>query len=282
MSENVVELTVENFNDVIVDGSQSALVAVYFYAPWDEPSMEMLPNVQALAQGNTEHLTLALVNCEEQQQITAQFGVRGLPTIMLVKEGQPIDGAAGPQDSEQLKALFDKHLPKPEEGMLLQAAQLIEAHDYQQAYTYAKQAFDLNTDWIDARFALADCTIELGQVDAAKELLAPVTMVDQDARYQVILGKIELAEKAAESPELIELQTKLDADPENDEIKLQLAIQLQQAHKVEQALDLLLSILRKDMGFGDAKKITLDTINALPDGEPLKSVYRRKIYSLLY
>ncbi|MFC3122840.1 tetratricopeptide repeat protein [Agaribacter flavus] len=282
MAENVVALTVENFKEVIVDNSQNKLVAVYFYAPWDESSMQMLPIVEAIASKNTEGLVLATVNCDEQQQITAQFGVRGLPTLMLVKEGQPIDGAAGPQDEAQLNELLDKHLPKPEEGLLQQADELIAQGDYNQAYTLAKQAFDLNSEVIGARFSLADCSIELGQVDAAKALLETVTMVDQDARYHTLIGKIELAEKAAESPELKELQAKLDADPENDEIKLQLAIQLQQAHKVEPALELLLSILKKDMSFGDAKKITLDTINALPDGEPLKSIYRRKVYSLLY
>jgi putative thioredoxin len=59
-------------------------------------------------------------------------------------------------------------------------------------------------------------------------------------------------------------------------------VQLQQAHKTEAALTLLFEVLSKDLNFADAKKITLDMINALPDGEPLKSKYRRKIYSLLY
>jgi putative thioredoxin len=57
---------------------------------------------------------------------------------------------------------------------------------------------------------------------------------------------------------------------------------LHQGHRTEEALMLLLSVLRQELGFGDAKKITLDMINALPDGDPLKSQYRRKIYSLLY
>jgi putative thioredoxin len=47
-------------------------------------------------------------------------------------------------------------------------------------------------------------------------------------------------------------------------------------------LELILSVLYKELNFGDAKKLTLDMINALPDGDPLKSKYRRKVYGLLY
>ncbi|MGQ8365009.1 tetratricopeptide repeat protein [Glaciecola sp. 1036] len=282
MSENILDLNVENFKDVIIDGSQTKLVAVYFWAPQDPTSAQMLPSVETLATEHANHLVLAKVNVEQEPQITQQFGVRGLPTIMLVKEGQPLDGAAGPMDAQQLRELFEKHLPNPEDDLLLQAAELVNQGQYQDAYTFAKQAFDINNSNIDARFLLADCSVELGKVDAAKALLSEVTLVDQDARYTSLMGKIELAEKASESPEIIELQNKLAAEPDNMEIKLQLAVQLQHVHKVEEALELLFSIITKDMNFADAKKTTLDTINALPDGDPLKSKYRRKFYSLLY
>lgn len=282
MSSNIVTLTVENFKDVIVDGSHQKLVAAYFWAPFDEASTQVKGIVETVAAKHESVLTLATVDCEAQQQIAGQFGIRGLPTLMLVKEGQPVDGAAGPMTQEQVEELFAKHLPKPEDELMRQAAESIAQDDYQQAYPLAKQAFDLAPDNIDAKYLLADCAITLGQVDSGKELLSTITMVDQDARYQTLLGKIELAEKAAESPEILELQEKLANEPDNDEVKLQLAVQLQQANKTADALELLYSILVKDMNFKDAKKLTLDTINALPDGEPLKSQYRRKIYSLLY
>ncbi len=59
-------------------------------------------------------------------------------------------------------------------------------------------------------------------------------------------------------------------------------MQLQQAHKSQEALSLLFEVVKKDLGFGDARKTMLDMINALADGDPLKSTYRRKLYSLLY
>jgi putative thioredoxin len=96
---------------------------------------------------------------------------------------------------------------------------------------------------------MADCYVEVGQTELAKKLLAAITLVDQDAHYHAIAGKVELAEQASESPELKQLQAELEADPENLEIKVSLSVQLHQAHKTDEAL---------------------------------KSQYRRKIYSLLY
>ena len=57
---------------------------------------------------------------------------------------------------------------------------------------------------------------------------------------------------------------------------------LQQANKAQDALELLYSVLKKELGFGDARKLMMDMMNALADGDPLKSEYRRKVYSLLY
>jgi len=71
-------------------------------------------------------------------------------------------------------------------------------------------------------------------------------------------------------------------NPDDLAIKVKLAVQLQQANQIEEALELILSVLYKDLHFGDAKKLTLDMINALPDGDPLKSTFRRKVYGLLY
>lgn len=65
-------------------------------------------------------------------------------------------------------------------------------------------------------------------------------------------------------------------------MELKLAVQLHQANLIEEALELALSILVKDLNFGDAKKLTLDVSNAVPNGAPLKLKYRRKVFSLMY
>lgn len=279
---NSINITLENFQQVIVHDSQEKLVMVEFWAEGYGPSQETAPILASVARKYPDTLLHARVDCQTQPEIVQQFGVRGLPTVILVKEGQPVDGFAGPQDEMQIIELLDKHLPKAEDGLLLQAQERVTEGDYQQAYTLAKQAYDLDNKRADIKLLLADCQVELGQVNQAKALMASIGLVDQDALYKSILGKIELAEQAAESPEIIALQAELAADPDNLALKMKLAVQLHHANLVEEALELAHGVLVKDLNFGEAKKLTLDMINALPDGDPLKSKYRRKVYSLLY
>jgi len=262
--------------------SQEKLIVVDFWADWCEPCKDLMPILEKIAGEYPEHLVLAKVDCEAQQEIAAQFGVRNLPTVMLVKEAQPVDGFAGVQPESQIRELLSKYLPNPEDELLQQAAESIAQGDYQAAFPLAKQAYEINAENIDVKYVFIDCAIECGSIDQAKALLETITLVDQDSRYQTLLGKIELAEQAAESPEIKALQAQLEQEPDNLQLKIDLAVQLHQANKAQEALELLYSVLITDLNFGEGKKIMLDIINALPDGEPLKPVYRRKVYSLLY
>jgi len=282
MIQNTVALTMENFRPVMLEESAQRLVVVYFYATWDEAAMAQLNVMQNFVSQYPDVMLLATVNCDEQAEIVQQFGVRGLPTTILVKDGQPADGFTGAQDLAQLQTTFADYIPKPEDDLFSQAKALIEQSDYLQAFGILKQAAELAPERADITLAYADASIESGNLELSKQLIAKVMMADQDSYYQAIVGKIELAEKASESPELLELQQKHEANPDDFAIRVELAVQLQQAHKNEEALALLFSVIKKDLSFGDAKKIMLDMINALADGDPLKSTYRRKVYSLLY
>ncbi|MFQ3198734.1 MAG: putative thioredoxin [Paraglaciecola sp.] len=280
--QNSVNITVENFQQVILQDSQTKLVMLEFWAEGYEPSQELAPVLQTLANVYSENLIHARVDCQAQQEIASQFGVRNLPTVMVIKDGQPIDGFAGMESEATIRVMLEKHLPNPEDELYNQAAKLAAEQLYPEAFTLIKQAYDFDTKRADIKLLLADCQVELGQVKQAKELLSTIGLVDQDGLYQSILGKIELAEQAAESPEIQALQQALAKDPDNLELKVQLGVQLRQANQMPEALELMLSVLLTDLNFGEAKKLMLDMINALPDGEPLKSKYRRKIYSLLY
>ena len=121
-----------------------------------------------------------------------------------------------------------------------------------------------------------------GKLNEAQQLLSVVKMVDQDSRYHHALSALELAQAASQSPEIIALQQKLQQNPDDNEVKLQLAIQMNQNQRNEEALELLFGVLRQDMAFGDAKKRFLDILATLPDGDALSSTYRRKLYSLMY
>jgi putative thioredoxin len=282
MNPNTVSLTLENFRPVMAEESVKRLVVVYFWAQWDEPSVAQLEVINRFVSHYPNDILLATVNCDEQAEIVQQFGVKGLPTTILVKDGQPADGFSGPQDEAQLKVTFANYLPKPEDELFKEAKEHIVQANYPLAFGLLKQAYEIDETRVDIKIAYANTCVETGNLEQAKRLIESVGLADQQNEYHVVLGKVELAEKASESPELLELQEKHAQSPDDLGIKVELAVQLHQAHKSEQALSLLFEVVKKDLGFGDAKKTILDMINALVDGDPLKSAYRRKVYSLLY
>lgn len=281
-SSNIVHMTPDNFQQIIVEESANRLVMVDFWADWCEPCKSLMPILEKIAAEYPDDLLLAKVDCDEQQQISMQFGVRNLPTVILVKDGQPVDGFAGAQPEGEIRTLLEKHLPKMEDTLLTQAGELIAQGQYEEAFPLVKSAFDAAPERTDIKFALIDTYIELGRLSNARELLDSVLMADQDSTYQALSGKLELAEKASQSPEILALEEAAEKNPDDLQIKVDLAVQYQQNNRQEEALAMLFKVVQKDLNFGDARKVLLDTINALPEGDSLAGTYRRKLYSLLY
>ena len=278
----IVDITIENFQQIIVEASQEKLVLIDFWADWCEPCKDLMPILEKLAGEYAQHMILAKVDCEAQQEVAGQFGIRSLPTVMVVQNGQPVDGFAGVQPEAQIREMLAKYLHSPETEHLAAAGKAIQAGDYASALPEAKQALEINADNIDAKYMLIDCYIETGSVSQAKTALEEIKLVDQDARYQTLVGKVELAEQAADTPEIRNLQAAVKENPDDLQLKVDLAIQLHQANKADEALPLLFGVLKQELSFGDARKVMLDMIGALADGDPLKSEFRRKVYGLLY
>lgn len=279
---NIVNIDEHNAQQILIQGSQEKVVLIDFWADWCEPCKQLTPVLERIARDFPEDLILAKINCDEQQAIASQFGVRSLPTLVVFKDGQPVDGIAGVQPESVIREMLAKYLPEPQDDAKAAAQQALQEDDFERAYTFAKQAFDLAPEDAQIKLLYADAAASLGQTAQAKELISTLTMADQDAYYQQILAKIKLAEEAAQSPEVQALEDALAADPDNLQTQLDLAVQYHHVKRHEEALELLVEILRKDMNFADAKQKTLDIINNLPAGDPLAAQSRRTLYSMLY
>jgi len=278
---NQVDVSLHNVRELLELSAQK-LVMFEFWAAWSEESQPLSAALYNIAGRYPEHLVLARVNCDSEQQLAMHFGVRSLPTVLFIRDGQPVDGFAGVETEAQILGRLEPLLPKPEDLLLQQVQPLVAAQDFSAAYPLLKQAFALDANRVDIRLQLAFCAASLGQTAQAEELISAVRLADQDALYQQVVSLIELAKQAADSPEIRALEQQLQADPENLLLKQQLAVQYQQVQRFSEALALLFSILRQDLNFGESKKLLLDMLAVLPKGDALAGEYRRKLYSLLY
>ena len=282
MIKPALPITMDNFQQVILEESKTKLVLIAFWADQVPESVELKTKLEQATAAFTDSVLMAEIDCQSQQQIAAQFGIQGLPTAVMLKDGQPIDGIAGPQPDDAIQAFLDKHLPKPQDGLLQQAQEALAAQDGNQAFTLAKQAYELDPNRADIKFTLIESCILVGKLDDAKALLDTITMVDQDSTYQALVSKLELALEAADSPELKALEQALENTPDDVDVLHQLAAQYSQANRHEDALNLLFRRVQTVRDDGESKKRLLDVINALPEGDPLATKFRRKLYTLMY
>ncbi|OCG59569.1 MULTISPECIES: co-chaperone YbbN [unclassified Gilliamella] len=284
----IFDVNEQNIQEVIERSSQSP-VLFYFWSARSPNYEAMTQILTKLANQHHGQFILASVNCDEQQMLAAQFGLRAIPTVYLFQNGQPVDGFQGPQPEETINDFLKKVLPNEDELKLVEAHNLFNEEKYQEALPLLKETWKSLTDHLgkprtDIALLLIKAYIQLKQLSEAKEVLATIPLQDQGADYHSLQAEIELLEQAANSPELQQLQNQLAKQPGNTELMIQLASQLMSVGRHEEALELLFNPLTKDLNAGDGqlKKALLDLLAALGTSNPLASGYRRKLYTLLY
>lgn len=281
MLQAIVDVTLNNAREVL-DASKQKLVLFQFWSARSEGCKQLSPVLEKIVSQYPQQLMLARVDCDSQQDLAMQFGIQSLPTVMMIKDGQPVDGFAGVETEQAILGKLAAYLPKPEDSLLQQAEILLAQQNYIEAYPLLKEALALAPERTEIKLWLADTAVHLGQLPQAEALLAEVKLADQDALYKSVQAKLELAREAADSPEIQALETALASEPQNNNLKEQLAVQYQAVQRSEEALALLFSILQQDLNFGTSKKLYLDILAAMAKGDSVASQYRRKLYSLLY
>uniref|UniRef100_A0A486XVM2 FIG000875: Thioredoxin domain-containing protein EC-YbbN n=1 Tax=Rheinheimera sp. BAL341 TaxID=1708203 RepID=A0A486XVM2_9GAMM len=281
MQQPIVDVSINNAREVL-DASMQKLVLFQFWSARSEGCKQLSPILQRIVQQYPQQLLLARVDCDNEPDLAMQFGVQSLPTVMMIKQGRPVDGFAGVETEQAILAKLAAYLPKPEDDLLNQAQALLADQDYAAAYPLLKDALVLAPERSEIKLLLADTAVSLGQLPQAELLLSEIKLAQQDALYKAVLAKLELAKEASDTPEIQALEAALATQPDNSELKEQLAVQYQAVQRSEEALALLFSVLQRDLNFGNSKKMYLDILAALPKSDSVASQYRRKLYSLLY
>ncbi len=186
--------------------------------------------------------------------VASQFGLRAIPTVYLFQNGQPVDGFQGPQPEEAIRALLDKVLPREEELKAQEAMALMQEGKYDEALPLLKDAWQLSNQNSQIGLLLAETQIALHRPEDAEAVLKTVPMQDQDTRYQGLVAQIDLLKQAADTPEIQQLQQQVADNPQDAALASQLALQLHQVGRNEEALELLFSHLQKDLGAADGQR----------------------------
>lgn len=278
----IINVNESNFSEVWVAASQMPVV-FNFFSPHEVASLEMDSLLRRLADEHPKQFLLATVNCDEQRELALQFRIQTIPTMYLFADGQPVDMIQGTVSEQELRIRLANILPKEQDLKFNQALELLQDERYVEALPLLQSAWELS-DKKNSDFALlyAETYIVMKKVEEAKEILKAIPIQDRDSRWQGLQSQIELLEQAAESPELQQLQADY-ASNKTPEIAINLANQLHQAGKNEEALTLLFDWLKADLSVanGELKTQFLAILSALGN-DPIVPKFRRQLYSLLY
>ncbi len=276
-----------SFEQLVIENSFHKPVLVDFWAEWCAPCKALMPMLAKIAEEYRGELLLAKVDCDAEQDIVMRFGIRSLPTVVLFKDGQPVDGFAGAQPESAIREMLKPHVaePAPLAADPLESAQALFAEErFGEAETLLKQVLTENNENGAALILYARCLAERGELGEAEAVL---NAVKGDEHKQALAGakaQLTFLRQAANLPDGAELKSRLAQNPGDDEASYQLAVQQLARQQYEAALDGLLRLFVRNRGFqeGLPHKTLLQVFDLLGNDHPLVTAYRRKLYQAIY
>lgn len=283
MKNYIIDINEQNLNEIL-QSSQSTPLVLLFHMPSDQHSVEFTALLESYAEKYQSQFILGKINCEIEQLIAAQFRIQTLPTTYLFKEAQAIDAFQGAIPEQDLKQRLSLILPKEEEIKFNLALDFLAVDDYENALPLLKEAWDISEHKnSDIAFLYAETYIAIKRIEPAQEILNKIPLQDRDSRWHGLQSQIELLLKAANTPEIQQLQADFEKNP-TTETALKLALQLHQTQRNEESLALLFNLLKQDLNIanGEVKQQFLSILSAIGSHDPVTHKYRRLLYSLLY
>jgi putative thioredoxin len=187
----MMDVTVENFETEVIAASMNTPVLVDFWAPWCGPCKSLGPVLEKLEADYGGRFKLVKINSDDEQQLAGAFGIRSIPTCVLMKEGRPLDGFMGALPEGKVREFLDRHLPSADEVMAQtdaeEAEDLMEAGDADAALAKLQEALAINPANDDARFDYVKLLIAQGDLMTAEAALAPaLAQIPMQLRFDAL------------------------------------------------------------------------------------------------
>ena len=297
----MIDVTIENFETEVIAASQTVPVLVDFWAPWCGPCKVIGPLLEKLEVAYAGRFKLVKIDSDQEQQLAGAFGIRSIPTCILLKNGQPVDGFMGALPEGQIREFLDKHLPPAE----LEAEEEVDELPVAEpgsadALDALRQAAESKPEDDDARFNYVRALWMAGLDDEAKVAFAPAIARAAGVRRLDSLQRVFAASDFATSqpplPQAVAAcDARIAANRRDFEARFDRARLLMAAHQYTQALDELLEILMRDKAWNEdlARKTyiaILDLIEPpkpkvaegqIPPDDPVVASYRRRLSSVV-
>ncbi|WP_303291048.1 thioredoxin [Marinobacter sp. SS5-14b] len=284
-SSHIFDATADNFQQKVMEASATTPILVDVWAEWCAPCKQLMPILQKLAEEYQGNFQLAKVNADEQQELTASLGVRSLPTIILVKDGQAVDGFNGALPEGEIRKVLEKHIEAPAEDPYEKAHALWDAGDVDGALAILTEMNQKDPENLDVLIDLAQLKAEQGDLDTAEQVLNSLPPEEKmQHKAKQLAARVKFLKQSGELPPQAELEAKLEANPKDPEALHQLALHRVLQDNNAEAMDLLIRLMQADGTYKDgvAKTTLVELFEKLGNNNPDVRAYRRKLYALMH
>jgi putative thioredoxin len=274
---SVIEATAQNFEQDVIERSKNVPVVIDFWAPWCGPCRLLGPILEKLAQEYAGRFVLAKVDTDREPELALQFGVRSIPVVYGLRDGQAVDAFVGAQPEASIRAWLERLLPTPAETIAADARRL-ELSDPQAAEAKYNEALALDSNLLAAQTGLARVALDQGRLDDAQRQIASLErrgFLEPEA--EKIKAELTLRVQAQQAGSVEVARAALAASPADLKLKFHLAEALAATGQYSDALALCLDLVERDRkGIGEQARQTMLAIFQLqpPDSE-LVAEYQR-------
>lgn len=274
----------------VIEASKETPVIVDFWAPWCGPCKTLGPALEDAVTKAGGKVRMVKVNVDENQTIAGQMRVQSIPAVFAFVDGQPVDGFQGALPPSEIKAFVDKVAALGgDDGGLEEAITMAEEMLEQGAAEDAAQTFAAilgeDASNVAAYVGMVKSHIALEDMDRAQKLMdeAPDD-ITKDAVFMALRAQMELAAGAVDAGEVAGLQAKLDANGDDHQARLDLAMALLGSDDAEGAINALLELFKRDREWNDAAAKTqlFKIFESLGPKDELAKTGRRKLSSMIF
>jgi len=295
----MIDVTIENFEQEVIAASLSQPVLVDFWAPWCGPCKALTPVLEKLETDYGGAFKLVKINSDEEQQLAGAFGIRSIPTVILMKNGQPADGFMGALPEGKVREFLDKHVQalageEEEEPELEEEATEDAGPEAQLEKLQHAVATDPAND--DARFQYVKALLAAGREPDARRAFEPVAnKTGLVRRFDALSRWLDALSYAAGHPDAAGLDAKIAANRRDFEARFDRARLLMTQQRWTAAMDELLEILMRDKAWNEdlARKTYIAILEIIeppkpkvaegqiPPDDPTVATYRRRLSSVI-
>lgn len=276
-SPYIKDVSVAGFQQEVLLRSRDVPVLVDFWAEWCAPCKTLSPLLERLTVEAGGTFELAKVDVDANQELSAQFLVQSIPTVVAIRNGKEVQRFTGALPEAAIAEFLTTVLPTELDVMVDEARTALVTGDTMGAEHMLRQVLEKQSDHQDAGTSLAALLIDQANIDEALIVLGKLI---PDADVERLHAAARLRQSAGD--DISDLESRASDEPENDEAQLDLARGLAAHSEFEPALDRLLVVVkRKGDGKEDARQAMVDIFGVLGNDHPLTATYRRQLATAL-